>query len=59
MTQQTVEFWFEYGSTYTYLTVMRIEDQAGQCGMETVSADGGDEADGLGGYTISPVSSQG
>lgn len=26
--RKTVEFWFEYGSVYSYLSVMRIEDEA-------------------------------
>ena len=28
MTERAIEFWFELGSTYTYLTVARIESVA-------------------------------
>ena len=30
---RTIEFWFEFGSTYSYLTAMRIEDAAGARGV--------------------------
>ena len=33
MADKTMEFWFEYGSTYTYLTVMRIQEQAKRHGV--------------------------
>ena len=29
-----LEFFFFYGSTYTYLTVMRIEETAARAGVE-------------------------
>ena len=29
----TLEFWFEFGSTYSYLTAMRIEEAASACGV--------------------------
>ena len=28
-----IEFWFEFGSNYSYLSVMRIEDAARRCGV--------------------------
>src|SRR5919197_5246977 len=28
-----IEFWFEFGSTYSYLSVMRIENEAQRCGV--------------------------
>ncbi len=28
-----IEFWFEFGSNYSYLSVMRIEDVAQRCGV--------------------------
>jgi 2-hydroxychromene-2-carboxylate isomerase len=31
-----IEFWFEYGSNYSYLSVMRIEDAARRCGVRLV-----------------------
>jgi 2-hydroxychromene-2-carboxylate isomerase len=31
-----VEFWFEFGSNYSYLSVMRIEDAAQRCGVGIV-----------------------
>jgi 2-hydroxychromene-2-carboxylate isomerase len=30
----TIEFWFDFGSNYSYLSVMRIEDVAARCGVE-------------------------
>lgn len=33
MNDYTMEFWFEYGSTYTYLSVMRIENEATKYGI--------------------------
>lgn len=33
MEKPTLQFWFEYGSTYSYLSVMRIEDVAGVAGV--------------------------
>jgi 2-hydroxychromene-2-carboxylate isomerase len=30
---EEIEFWFEFGSTYSYLSVMRIEDLAARCGI--------------------------
>jgi 2-hydroxychromene-2-carboxylate isomerase len=32
----TLEFWFEFASTYSYLTVMRIEQVAAQAGVQVV-----------------------
>ncbi|MFC5458856.1 2-hydroxychromene-2-carboxylate isomerase [Massilia niabensis] len=32
----TIEFWFEFGSTYSYLTAMRIEDCARAAGVTVV-----------------------
>ncbi|MEO0818645.1 MAG: DsbA family protein, partial [Pseudomonadota bacterium] len=29
-----LEFWFEFASTYSYLSVMRIEDEAAKRNME-------------------------
>lgn len=29
----TIEFWFEFGSNYSYLSAMRIEDEARRCGV--------------------------
>lgn len=34
MQTQTLEFWLDYGSTYTYLSVMRIEALAADHGIE-------------------------
>ena len=34
MTKKGLEFWFEYGSTYTYLSVMRIEQLAEGKGLK-------------------------
>jgi 2-hydroxychromene-2-carboxylate isomerase len=31
-----IEFWFEFGSTYSYLSVMRIEDEARRRGVRIV-----------------------
>ncbi len=31
-----IEFWFEFGSNYSYLSVMRIEDAARRCGVKIV-----------------------
>jgi 2-hydroxychromene-2-carboxylate isomerase len=31
-----IEFWFEFGSNYSYLTVMRIEDEARKHGVRVV-----------------------
>ncbi len=31
-----VEFWFEFGSNYSYLSVMRIEDAARRNGVQTI-----------------------
>jgi 2-hydroxychromene-2-carboxylate isomerase len=31
-----IEFWFEFGSNYSYLSVMRIEDAARRCGVRIV-----------------------
>jgi 2-hydroxychromene-2-carboxylate isomerase len=31
-----IEFWFEFGSNYSYLSVMRIEDEARRCGVRIV-----------------------
>jgi len=31
--RRSVEFWFEFGSTYSYLTAMRIEDCAHAAGV--------------------------
>ncbi len=36
MTEKTLEFWFEYGSTYLYLSVMRIEEVAVAYGVSVV-----------------------
>lgn len=33
---QTIEFWFDFGSNYSYLTAMRIEDLAGSFGIDVV-----------------------
>jgi 2-hydroxychromene-2-carboxylate isomerase len=35
-TARAIEFWFEFGSNYSYLSVMRIEDAARQCGVRIV-----------------------
>jgi 2-hydroxychromene-2-carboxylate isomerase len=35
-TARTIEFWFEFGSNYSYLSVMRIEDAARQGGVRIV-----------------------
>jgi 2-hydroxychromene-2-carboxylate isomerase len=32
MTPRRIEFWFEFGSNYSYLSVMRIEDAAARAG---------------------------
>ena len=34
--RQTIEFWFDFGSNYSYLTAMRIEDLAGSIGVDIV-----------------------
>lgn len=31
-----IEFWFEFGSNYSYLSVMRIEDAARRCGVRII-----------------------
>src|SRR5215468_8810464 len=31
-----IEFWFEFGSNYSYLSVMRIEEEAGRHGVRIV-----------------------
>lgn len=31
---QTIDFWYSIGSTYTYLTVMRLSAYAADCGVE-------------------------
>jgi len=36
MTEKTLEFWFEYGSTYSYLSVMRTEEVAAAYGVSVV-----------------------
>ena len=33
---RTIEFWFEFGSNYSYLSVMRIEDAARQRGVRVI-----------------------
>ena len=30
---QSIEFWFEFGSNYSYLSAMRVEEAAAQCGV--------------------------
>jgi len=35
-TKPEIEFWFEFGSTYSYLTMMRIEDEAQRYGVKVV-----------------------
>ena len=32
-TKPEIEFWFEFGSNYSYISVMRIEEAARQCGV--------------------------
>jgi len=34
--RQTIEFWFDFGSNYSYLTAMRIEGLAGSFGVDVV-----------------------
>jgi 2-hydroxychromene-2-carboxylate isomerase len=34
MTRRTLEFWFDFASTYSYLTAMRIEAVTGRAGIE-------------------------
>ena len=34
MAAKTVQFWFEFASTYSYLSIMRIEQRAGAAGYE-------------------------
>lgn len=34
--QSEIEFWFEFGSNYSYLSVMRIEDEARRWGVRIV-----------------------
>ena len=34
--RKSVEFWFEFASTYSYLSVMRIEKEADARGVETI-----------------------
>ena len=36
MTRPTIEFWYEFASSYSYLAVMRIEALAEQAGVEVV-----------------------
>ena len=36
MTGKTVEFWYEFASTYSYLSVMRIEEAAKATGLDVV-----------------------
>ena len=31
--ESEIEFWFEFASNYSYLSVMRIEDAARRCGV--------------------------
>ena len=33
-TRRQIEFWFDFGSNYSYLTAMRIEDLAGKSGID-------------------------
>lgn len=33
LSKQSIEFWFEFGSNYSYLSVMRIEDEAARHGV--------------------------
>jgi 2-hydroxychromene-2-carboxylate isomerase len=33
---RAIEFWFEFGSNYSYLSVMRIEDAARQRGVRII-----------------------
>ena len=33
---RSVEFWFEFASTYSYLSIMRIEKEADRRGVETI-----------------------
>jgi 2-hydroxychromene-2-carboxylate isomerase len=33
VSSQTIEFWFEFASNYSYLSVMRIEHEAARCGV--------------------------
>lgn len=35
-TDREIEFWFEFGSNYSYISVMRIEDDAAKCGVKVV-----------------------
>jgi 2-hydroxychromene-2-carboxylate isomerase len=35
-TARAIEFWVEFGSNYSYLSVMRIEDAARQCGVRII-----------------------
>jgi 2-hydroxychromene-2-carboxylate isomerase len=35
-TRQKIEFWFDFGSNYSYLTAMRIEDLASKSGVDVV-----------------------
>jgi 2-hydroxychromene-2-carboxylate isomerase len=35
-TARAIEFWFEFGSNYSYLSVMRIEEAAPQCGVRII-----------------------
>ncbi|MGI9372803.1 MAG: 2-hydroxychromene-2-carboxylate isomerase [Hyphomicrobiales bacterium] len=34
MTAKSVQFWFEFASTYSYLSIMRIEERAAEAGFE-------------------------
>ncbi len=34
--QPCIEFWFEFASNYSYLSVMRIEAAAAQCGVKVI-----------------------
>lgn len=31
---QTVHFWFEFASTYSYLAAMRVDEEAARCGVD-------------------------
>lgn len=34
ITKRKVEFWFDFGSNYSYLSAMRIDDLASKSGIE-------------------------
>lgn len=36
MTRPTMEFWYEFASSYSYLAVMRVEALAGQAGVDVI-----------------------